>query len=176
MKNVLALALLAVLLPAGITTTSAFTSVPMSEVYKDYNENDTAEENPRFGFMDFYYNEPFETIAKQYPLENEFKERWSTRNMDLKGFLGFKKTGTVTFVFENKKLKSISIFVQGDKRNLAMNLITEFGAPVYSNRDPERMENYIWKKGKIAIIYQHDNNEKGAMVDFCTTDQIAFGY
>ncbi len=176
MKKAMAAALLAALLPVGMATTSAFTQVPMSEVYKDYNEEEAKDENPRFGFMDFYYGEPFETIEKQYPLENEFKERWSARNVDLKGFLGFKKRGTVTFVFENKKLRSISIFVQGDDRNLAMNLVKEYGAPIYSNRDPARMENYIWKKGRIAVIYQHDNGEKGAMVDFCTTDQISFGY
>lgn len=175
MKKLLALGALAVILPIGISTTYAISSVPISDIYKDYSATELAK-NPKFGFMDFYYGESFENIQKQYTLEHEWGDRWNIRNMDLKGFLGFKKTGVVTLSFKDNKLVGINIFVNGDKRNIAMNLVKEFGAPVIQQRDPGRMQNYIWKRGDICIIYQHDDNEKNVMLDFCGANMVGILY
>lgn len=175
MKKLLAVSALALLLPIGISTTSAISTVPLSDIYKDYTSAEQSQ-NPPFGFLDFYYGESFEDIQKQYTMEHEWGDRWNIRNMDLKGFLGCKKPGFVTLSFKDNKLVGINIYVSGDKRNVAMNLVKEFGAPVIQQRDPGRMQYYVWKRGDICILYQHDDNEKSVMLDFCAANMVGMLY
>lgn len=174
MKKGLALALLAVMIPMGMATSSAaLQTVKLSEMDTGYHDSAVSKETQKFGFMDFYYGEPFEAIQKQYTLENEWGNRWAARDVDMKGFLGFKNSGYITFMFKENKLVGISIFVEGDKRNIAMNLVEEFGTPLLQDNDPGRMQNYIWKKGKIVILYQHDNKEENVLLDFCSSNNVA---
>lgn len=171
------------MLPFGIFSASAengptgFSQKVLLSDIPDHSNTTTNEANPRFGFMNFYLGEPFDDVNNQYKLENEWGTRWAVRDMNLKGFLGFQKPGYVTFIFdEDNKLKAIDIFVKGDKRNIAINLVGEFGSPIMHQSDPGRMQNYIWKKDNIAIIYQHDDNEKNVLLHFYPASQVTVAY
>ncbi len=176
MKKGLALALLAVMIPMGMATSAAaLQTVKLSEMDAGYQDLDKQRDNLKFGFMDFYYGEPFEEIQKQYPLENEWGNRWFVRDMDMKGFLGFKNPGYVTFLFKDNKLAGLSMFVEGDNRNIAMNLVEEFGTPRLQGSVPGKMQHYLWRKGKIVIVYQHDENEENVLLDFCSPNDVSIG-
>lgn len=180
MKKEIAIAMLACLLSlsssAGATDTTAnhTGTVKLSE-FSDSKNTVPKNEND-FGFMDFYYGEPIEEIQEKYTIEHLWDEEWELRNLAPRGCLGLTKPAYITLRFKDKKLRSMDVYVSGDKRNISQFLIKEYGTPVIHNKVPCKMENYAWKRNQIAIIYQHDDNDEDVLLNFMPADLVAVSY
>ena len=179
MKKEIAIAMLACLLSlsssAGATDTTAnhTGTVKLSE-FSDSKNTVPKNEND-FGFMDFYYGEPVEEIQGKYTIK-QWDEEWELRNLAPRGCLGHTKPASITLRFKDKKLRSMDVYVSGDKRNISQFLIKEYGTPVIHNKVPGKMENYAWKRNQIAIIYQHDDNDEAVLLNFMPANLVTVSY
>lgn len=180
MKKEIAIAMLACLLSlsssAGATDTTAnhTSTVKLSELSD--SKNTVPKNENDFGFMDFYYGEPIEEIQEKYTIEHLWDEEWELRNLAPLGCLGLTKPAYITLRFKDKKLRSMDVYVSGDKRNISQFLIKEYGTPVIHNKVPGKMENYAWKRNQIAIIYQHDDNEENVLLHFMPANLVTVSY